>query len=213
MSNNGKKFAMMSAGVIDDILQNSARRPNCLFNQFGDTNPQPIDGISLSGWNGNAIKAYLALNDMRFKHHAINKKIHLISARCGINDVEETKKSLLELCLLGHLVIQCPFDFDDELRLQLTSYREQRDESVFMELTHFDVSQVQLWNSHFKTDIVDRYRQLTAKKDEKVLSFDEQFKNSNFAQSLMDDMAMRVSEDRFNSVFSEESLKGRRYGN
>jgi len=216
-----KQFSMISESVLDEITGQASFDERMLFSGYGEGHKTSFEFLNIDGtewnlfnWNEMKIKLYFAINRKRYKHHAIKMNLEELMQRAGLEiDFHQTDqttaeekefqdkhlmmigRSLLELCLQGHLAIKLPFDFpmnvtaykngQNELQMYLLSYHENKNDFVYRETKNIPFAYLQEWNRHFEEQISNRY------------------------QTIMKQLETENPKQQTNDVFDNETLKNR----
>jgi len=144
MNSFKKQFTMHNQDVLDEILGKTSHKIKIVFTAYGETNPSKIphsflhdwEDLPIFNWSEYKMKLYFALNQKRYKHHAIKLNFDDLCKLAGIHQelvsfgesdeldrilnevytnrfekhLMKVNQSLLELCLQGHIAIKLPFE-------------------------------------------------------------------------------------------------------
>ena len=136
MNSYKKQFTMHNQSVLDEILGKTSDENKVVFTAYGEQHKTTEQDLPIFNWSEYKMKLYFALNQKRYKHHAIKMNFDDLCKLAGIyqefaqlgecddidrllNEVEtihfekhlmNVNQSLLEMCLQGHIAIKLPFE-------------------------------------------------------------------------------------------------------
>ena len=93
MNSFKRQFTMHNQDVIDDILGKASHKIKIVFTAYGETNPSKIphsflhdwEDLPIFNWSEYKMKLYFALNQKRYKHHAIKLNFDDLCKLAGIH--------------------------------------------------------------------------------------------------------------------------------
>lgn len=206
MNSFKRQFTMHNQDVLDEILGKTSDENKVVFTAYGEHHKTTEEDLPIFNWSEYKMKLYFALNQKRYKHNAIKLNFDDLCELAGIkeecfsfgecddidrllNSVYEKKfekhlmkvnRSLLELCLQGHIAIKLPFElpmyamdriyneglYNLQMQIHLLSYHEKSQDFVFKDTKHIPYAYIEEWNKHFKSQISDRYIRVLKEQEE-----------------------------------------------